>query len=98
MRDALVNVYGDVLDFYRASTALFLDRDGQSKAHATFDMFLHAQWKPFETEFGEIDSRMDHHRRVLLEAAQAELLSAEGESKQWEERRYAENRQREKRK
>lgn len=98
VRDALVNVYGDVLDFYRASTALFLDRDGRSKAHATFDMFLHSQWKSFEAEFGEIDSRMDHHRRVLLEAAQAELLSAEGISKQREERRYAENRQRAERK
>jgi hypothetical protein len=98
VRDALVNVYGDVLDFYRASTALFLDGDGRSKAHATFDMFLHSQWKPFEAEFGEIDSRMDHHRRVLLEAAQAESLSAQGISKQREERRYAENRQREERK
>jgi len=78
VRDALVNVYGDVLDFYTASTALFLDRDGRSKSHATLDMFLHSQWKPFEIEFGEIDSRMDHHRRVLLEAAQAELLFAEG--------------------
>jgi len=87
VKDALVNVYGDVLDFYRASTALFLDPNGHSKAHATFDMFLHSQWEPFETEFGEIDNRMDHHRRVLLEAAQAELLSTEGRKKQLEERK-----------
>jgi hypothetical protein len=77
VRDALTNVYGDVLDFYKASTALFQDKGGRSKSHATFDMFLHSQWKPFETEFGEIDSRMDHHRHVLMEAAQAEILSAE---------------------
>lgn len=89
VRDALINVYGDVLDFYRAATTLFLDRNGRSKAHATFDIFLHTQWKPFETEFGEIDSRMDHHRRVLLEAAQAELLFAGGEKKQREERKYS---------
>jgi hypothetical protein len=78
VRDALVNVYGDVLDFYRASSALFIDRNGRSKIHATFDTFLHSQWKPFEIEFGEIDSRIEYHRRVLLEAGQAELLSAEG--------------------
>jgi hypothetical protein len=77
VRDALTNVYGDVLDFYKASTALYLDRGGRSKSHATFDMFLRSQWKPFEVEFGEIDSRMDHHRRILMEAAQAEILSAE---------------------
>jgi len=94
VRDALVNVYGDVLDFYRASIALFLDRDGRSKAHVTFDTFLHSQWKPFEIEFGEIDSRMDHHRRVLREAAQAELLYAQGESKQREERERAANERR----
>lgn len=28
VKDALTNVYGDILDFYRASTALFIDRDG----------------------------------------------------------------------
>jgi hypothetical protein len=98
VRDALTNVYGDVLDFYKASTALFLDRSGRSNSHATFDMFLHSQWRPFETEFGEIDSRMDHHRRVLLEAAQAELLLAEGKNKQQEERKYIETKQREERK
>lgn len=94
VRDALVNVYGDVLDFYRASIALFLDRDGRSKAHVTSDTFLHSQWKPFEIEFGEIDSRMDHHRRVLQEAAQAELLYAQGESKQREERERAADKRR----
>jgi hypothetical protein len=98
VRDALVNVYGDVLDFYRASSALFIDRAGRSKVHATFSMFLNSQWTPFETEFGEIDSRMNHHRRVLLEAAQAELLSAEGERKQREERKHVENKQQEERK
>jgi hypothetical protein len=98
VRDALTNVYGDVLDFYKAATALFLDRSGRSKSHATFDMFLHSQWKPFEIEFGEIDSRMDHHRRVLLEAAQAELLLAEGKNKQQDEQKYAETKQREERK
>lgn len=98
VRDAPVNVYGDVLDFYRASTALFIDRASRSKVHASFDMLLHSQWTPFETEFGEIDSRMDHHRRVLLEVAQAELLFAEGERKQREERKYVENKQREERK
>jgi hypothetical protein len=98
VRDALTNVYGDVLDFYKTSTALFLDRVDRSKSHATFDMFLHSQWKPFETEFGEIDSRMDHHRRVLLEAAQTELLLAEGKNKQQEERKYNETKQREERK
>ncbi|KAH0288001.1 hypothetical protein KCU62_g5460, partial [Aureobasidium sp. EXF-3399] len=95
VRAALVNVYGDVLDFYRASSALFMDKDGRSKAHVTFDMFLHSQWKPFETEFGEINSRMDHHRRVLLEAAQAELLCAEGEKKQREEQKRADDKRRE---
>jgi hypothetical protein len=89
VRDALVNVYGDILDFYRASTAVFIDGTGHSKVHATFDMFLQSQWKPFEAEFGEIDSRLDHHRRVLQETAQSELLATEGKKKQQEARRYS---------
>jgi hypothetical protein len=88
VRNALVNIYGDILDFCKAASTLFLDRNGRSKVHATFDMFLRSQWKPFETEFGEINGRMDHHRRVLLEAAQAELLSAVVENKQRKERKY----------
>jgi hypothetical protein len=98
VRDSLTNIYGDILDFYKASTALFLDRGGRSKSHATFDMFLHSQWKPFEAEFGEIDSGMIHHRRVLMEAAQAEILSAVVKNKQEEERKHAETKQREERK
>jgi hypothetical protein len=98
MRDSLTDIYGDILDFYKASTALFLDKSGRSKSHATFDTFLHSQWKPFEAEFGEIDSRMMHHRRVLMEAAQAEILSAVVKNKQEEERKHAETKQREERK
>ncbi|KAG9558105.1 hypothetical protein KCU71_g10405, partial [Aureobasidium melanogenum] len=75
--NALVDVYGDILDFCRASSALFLDKDGRSKIHTTFEIFLHSQWEPFETEFGEIVGRMDRHCNVLLHAAQAELLFAE---------------------
>ncbi|CAD0107885.1 unnamed protein product [Aureobasidium uvarum] len=74
---ALIDVYGDVLDFCKASSALFLDRDGRSKSHTTLQMFLHSQWAPFEMEFGEIAGRMDRHCGVLLHAAQAELLYAD---------------------
>ncbi|KAI4715553.1 hypothetical protein E4T48_08264 [Aureobasidium sp. EXF-10727] len=74
---ALIDVYGDVLDFCKASSALFLDRDGKTKAHTTLQTFLHTQWAPFETEFGEIACRMDRHCGVLLHAAQAELLYAD---------------------
>ncbi|KAI4730256.1 hypothetical protein E4T49_01724 [Aureobasidium sp. EXF-10728] len=74
--NALIDVYGDVLDFCRACSALFLDKNGKPKIQTTLTMFLHSQWSPFEAEFGELAGRMDRHCSVLLHAAQAELLYA----------------------
>lgn len=75
--NALIDVYGDILDFCKASSALFLDKNGRSKIPTTLKIFLHQQWEPFETEFGDIAGRMDSHCNVLLHVAQAELLYAD---------------------
>ena len=87
--NALIDVYGDILDFCKASSALFLDKNGNPKLLTTLKILLHAQWTPFETEFGDIAGRMDHHCNVLLHAAQAELLSAEGKREQHGMRKYS---------
>lgn len=75
--NALIDVYGDILDLCKASSALFLDKNGKSKVPTTLRIFLHSQWVPFEAEFGDIAGRMNHHCNVLLHAAQAELLYAD---------------------
>lgn len=77
VENALIDVYGDILDFCKASSALFLDQNGRSKVPTTLRVFLHSQWVPFEAEFGDIAGRMGHHCNVLLHAAQAELLYAD---------------------
>lgn len=74
---ALVDVYGDILDFCRAAGTVFLDKSGDSKDRTTLKAFLRLQWEPFESSFGEIAEHMDRHCLVLLHAAQAELLSAD---------------------
>lgn len=74
--NALIDVYGDILDFCKASSALLLDKNGRSKIPTTLKIFLHSQWVPFEAEFGDIAGRTNHHCNVLLHAAQAELLYA----------------------
>ncbi|KAH0372470.1 hypothetical protein KCU65_g993, partial [Aureobasidium melanogenum] len=75
--NALIDIYGDILDFCKAASALFLDRNGKSKVPTTLKIFLHSQWVPFEAEFGDIAGRMNHHCNILLHAAQAELLYAD---------------------
>ncbi|KAH0355642.1 hypothetical protein KCU83_g1722, partial [Aureobasidium melanogenum] len=49
--NALIDVYGNILDFCKASSALFLDKSGRSKVPTTLKIFLHSQWVPFEAEF-----------------------------------------------
>ncbi|KAH0237778.1 4-hydroxyphenylpyruvate dioxygenase, partial [Aureobasidium melanogenum] len=61
VENALIDVYGDILDFCKASSALFLDQNGRSKVPTTLRVFLHSQWVPFEAEFGDIAGRMGHH-------------------------------------
>jgi hypothetical protein len=75
--NALIDVYGDIIDFCKASSALFQDKKGRYKVPTTLQVFSHLLWVPFEAEFGEIAGRMDHHCDILLHAAQAELLYAD---------------------
>lgn len=75
--NALIDVYGDIIDFCKASSALLKDKNGRYKVSTTLKILVHSIWVPFEAEFGDIADRMDHHCNILLHAAQAELLYAD---------------------
>jgi hypothetical protein len=72
--DALADVYGDILKFYSAARRLFVDDTGNAKKHASFSMFLHSQWSPFDVEFGEIKTSLQSHQNTLLHSGVSEIL------------------------
>lgn len=77
MLKVLFTSYSDVLDFYCAVRNVFIDRAGNPKSHASLKAFFHAQWKPFEAEFGEILNAHRDHNLDVLQTAEAEMFRYE---------------------
>lgn len=88
IENALVDIYGDILEFCRAASAVLLDKNGKPKEFAMIKLLFHLQWEPFETTFDEIAVQMERHCQVILQAAQAELLAAEKNAEQREKGRF----------
>lgn len=63
------NVYGGLLDFYHHAYRVFRDGKGQARSHMHLRTGFHAQWKPFEDEFGTINSEIKKHVHLLEIAA-----------------------------
>lgn len=63
------NVYGGHLDFYHHAYRVFRDGKGQARSHMHLRTGIQAQWKPFEEEFGTINSEIKKHVHLLEIAA-----------------------------
>lgn len=75
IRNATADVYGDLLKFCREARLVFVKPNGEPRKFVSFRQFLHVQWEPFETRFGDIESSFQHHLLVLLHSSQAKILS-----------------------
>ena len=75
VQTSAINVYGGLLRFCRAAHLVFRNELDQSRKHVAIRSFVQAQWQPFETKFGGIDSDVQHYLHVLELSAQAATLS-----------------------
>jgi len=67
MQRALMNVYGDILDFCVQASRLFLDDKG--KPRNSFRTFVTSLAKPFESKFSGVLSKFDKHIKDFEENA-----------------------------
>ncbi|KAF2135412.1 uncharacterized protein K452DRAFT_22926 [Aplosporella prunicola CBS 121167] len=98
IRDALDAVYGDILEFCRHARRVFVDLHEEKRKFVSVTVFFKSLWEPFEEEFGNIRSNMDHHLQVLDHTAsasttnQAHFLSlSEKERREREQRKEKED-------
>ena len=67
VQSALIEVYGDVLDFCIQASKLFLDDKG--KERSSLKTFLTSLGKSFESKFSDILYRFDRHIKAFESAA-----------------------------
>ncbi|KAL6900009.1 hypothetical protein GGI43DRAFT_406050 [Trichoderma evansii] len=63
LKDTLVNLYVDLLEYLFAVIRIFFKDDGRPKSKPA--LFAKMFWTPFETLFSETLSKMQHHRAIL---------------------------------
>ncbi|KAK7986896.1 hypothetical protein PG988_001884 [Apiospora saccharicola] len=63
MQLALIDVYGDILQFCVRASKPFLDGNGNSRATAV--TFFRSQIKPFAAEFGDLENSLATHLEVF---------------------------------
>jgi ankyrin repeat domain-containing protein 50 len=71
----LAAVYGDLLQFCKKAYGTFT-KQGVPRIWKSWRVFWRIQWKPFEEEFGRIETDMKHHLDVLLHSGRAIALNA----------------------
>lgn len=84
IRTALVDVYGDLLDFLAQARKVFLELDGTKRRHISMAVFFESQWNSFEDRFEGIDTQMKHHLDVLTHASGASMIKSEDERRRRE--------------
>jgi hypothetical protein len=67
MQKAIMEVFGDVLDFCIQASKLFLDDEGKPKSSIT--PFITSLGKPFESKFSDVLSKFDMDIKAFGEAA-----------------------------
>ncbi|KAK0130385.1 hypothetical protein ONS96_000905 [Cadophora gregata f. sp. sojae] len=75
VRQALADIYCDLLNFCVHSRRVFVNRDGTVKNFSHMRTFIRVQWQPFEDKFGDIKASFAHHLNVLVNSAHAQQLS-----------------------
>ena len=63
VKDALVALYGDLLNFCRVASAVFLNEDG--KPRSAFGTFVSQVWQPFESQFNDIKGQFRKHLQAV---------------------------------
>jgi ankyrin repeat domain-containing protein 50 len=71
MRQTVVSVYGDLIEFCRAARHVFVDSRGVKREWISMRTFLRVQWEPFEGIFGDTETKFKHHLNVLHHSAKA---------------------------
>lgn len=67
VQKALLNIYGDILQFCLEASKLFLNDDG--KPRSSLKAFLTSLWQPFESKFGEIGDKFDRDLKAFEDRA-----------------------------
>ena len=80
LQEAVVTVYGDLLEFCGKAHRIFVDARGCKRKWTSLRVFLRQQWEPFEAEFGSMKANLEDHLDVLQHSAQASLLNFTGET------------------
>src|SRR2546423_4427862 len=71
----LATAYGDLLKFCRDARHVFIDEGGIQRRWTSVITFLRVQWEPYESTFGDTESKFRHHVHVLDQSAQALQLN-----------------------
>ena len=75
LQEMVAIVYGDLIEFCRKAYTIFMNAHGHQRKLTSFRVFFRHQWVPFESEFGSMKAKLDHHLGVLQHSAQASLLN-----------------------
>ena len=75
LQEMVAMVYGDLIEFCRKAHTIFMNAHGHQRKLTSFRVFFRHQWVPFESEFGSMKAKLDHHLGVLQHSAQASLLN-----------------------
>ncbi|OCK94501.1 uncharacterized protein K441DRAFT_636242, partial [Cenococcum geophilum 1.58] len=75
LQEMVAMVYGDLIEFCRKAYTIFMNAHGHRRKLTSFRVFFRHQWVPFESEFGSMKAKLDHHLGVLQHSAQASLLN-----------------------
>ncbi|OJD19086.1 hypothetical protein AJ78_00959 [Emergomyces pasteurianus Ep9510] len=67
--NATAATYGELLKFCQKANSVFLSDAGGRKS--TINIFFNQLWQPFQAVFGEIDSNIQHHLKVVEITANA---------------------------
>lgn len=71
--EEIAAAYGDILEFCRQVRGVFMNGE-EVKRWTSVRTFIHMQWEPFETRFGDINSNFQHHVKIIQLSASASQL------------------------
>ncbi|KAF2736367.1 hypothetical protein EJ04DRAFT_171467 [Polyplosphaeria fusca] len=71
IKEPVVNIYTNVLNFSWKARHVFIDTSGNSRKWTSLRAFMRQHWETFEAEFVSIEKDMRHHLEVLSHSARA---------------------------
>lgn len=75
VQEAVASTYCDLLDFCRHAQNVFCTPDGHKRRWISWRTFWRIQWIPFESEFGQTESNLQHHLEVVQHSATTVVLT-----------------------